>query len=197
MPGLKILNMPEFDQQIRDLLVNNLKRRIKVGLPKIENEIKAFVSKRIKASPEWKSLQSGQLASEMGLVRGSEATVLDTILNQLINSTQIKVKTRPTKTRRGIKMNIEIESADLATLQSLPAGRVISSKGNVFEWLDWLLFRGDKVVIGYALNDSTSVEDMRGFSRSKQSIMRKNRSGRCQYQVNFLVLVVIISSVEV
>lgn len=146
--------------------------RIIGGLNKIQNDINAAIAADINArmgknknrvlsrikvaarswienSPELHSLRStavpNSLAAVFGLPVGSGSAVAAAIIDAVVQSINLNVG----RANKYLKTNIELvfQPSTFSNLLSLPEGYVTTESNNEFHWMDWLLTKGDTVVI--------------------------------------------------
>lgn len=126
--------------------IKNLFQRAK---PKIESGIKQIVVRALQRSPEIASLKDGTLRLDFGLVVDPS----DDIVYAVANSVNVLFKNfRFYKNSMSNVMSIYIQPSDFNNLLSLAIANVITERGEVLPWLEWLLTAGNAVVIaGYSV----------------------------------------------
>lgn len=126
--------------------IKNLFQRAK---PKIESGIKQIVVRALQRSPEIASLKDGTLRLDFGLVVDPS----DDIVYAVANSVNVLFKNfRFYKNSMSNVMSIYIQPSDFNNLLSLAVANVITERGEVLPWLEWLLTAGNAVVIaGYSV----------------------------------------------
>ncbi len=173
---LKLTNLPDFDRQLRQQWADQLNKQFRKAKPEIIKQVRSLVSKKIRESPEYKSLSGGLLSGEMGIKKGTERDKLITIVNKMIDTTKVELQ-KATLTRNGIKMQLIIESADTESLEGIPEG-VEQSTSGPWEWLRWLLYEGNKTIVNWDVADANTFELAKDYSRSHSKIMKKGRGRR-------------------
>jgi len=145
-------SIAKIEKDIKTALIadlnTHLDKRKNVAVDRLKQVCKSWIL----SQPEIKSLDSASvpfsLHSLFGLQRGSEAQIVDTIANAVANSIQVKFSKIDKNFKGGITFSIQ--PADFQNLLGLPEGHVITKKGTDLHWLNWLLERGDSVIItGY------------------------------------------------
>lgn len=145
-------SIAKIEKDIKTALIadlnTHLNKRKNVAVDRLKQVCKSWIL----SQPEIKSLDSTSvpfsLHSLFGLQRGSEAQIVDTIANAVANSIQVKFSKIDKNFKGGITFSIQ--PADFQNLLGLPEGHVITKKGTDLHWLNWLLERGDSVIItGY------------------------------------------------
>lgn len=132
---------------VRDLNVY-LNKNKGLALDRLQKTVKSFVL----SQPEVQSLEANStpytLNSLFGLKSGSDAGLANSIADAVANSMQIKFDRIDKNFKGGVTFSIQPE--DFQNLLGLPEGHVITQKGSDLHWLDWLLTKGDSVVVaGY------------------------------------------------
>jgi hypothetical protein len=124
----------------------------------ILRDCKNLVSSWILSQPEISSLQSSSpesLAGQLGVRIGSVNTIIQSISQSVINSISIKIVKFNDKLNGGIEVNFQPKN--FINLLALPEGHVIYNGGDL-HWLDWLLKRGDNIiVVNYQYNPKSGL----------------------------------------
>jgi hypothetical protein len=101
----------------------------------------------------------------------SAASIINAIINSVISSTSISVVPYNNKLKGG-GIEVNIQPNNFANLLNLPQGHSVYKDGDL-HWLDWLLNRGDEIiVVGYEYNPQA------GLGRSKLGNMKEGGSFR-------------------
>lgn len=126
--------------------IKNLFQRAK---PKIESGVKQIVVRALQESPEIASLKDGTLRLDFGLV----VDPADDIIYAVANSVHVLFKNfRFYKNSMSNVMSIYIQPSSFDNLLSLAVANVITERGEVLPWLEWLLTAGNTIVIaGYSV----------------------------------------------
>lgn len=153
MIGLKLVDsIAKIEKDIKSALVRDintyLNKRKGAAVDKLKKATKSFILNQ----PEMGSLQAGgtpyTLNSLFGIPRGTDVSVVDAIADAVVDSMQISFSKIDENFKGGVTFNIQPE--DFQNLLGLPQGHVLTQKGSDLHWLDWLLTKGDSVVIaGY------------------------------------------------
>jgi len=120
--------------------------RIRNGLEKISRDIENLSRELITNSPEIQSLKSGSLKGDFGISKGEDPT--GAIIEAIVKSVDVVhtiVAGGGRSITGGITVNIQPQS--FSNLLSLPGVKVMTEKGTVLPWLEWLLTFGDKIII--------------------------------------------------
>jgi hypothetical protein len=124
----------------------------------------------------------GSLQKELGL--DYPVSRLQSILDVWINSVRVDVqRVRATKDSFFGGLTISIINADYSDVTNLPDANVLTDKGEVLPWLQWLLEFGDRVIIyEYDVFPKIGIRNTPG-SRSGLGIMVKPKHKKTQWGV--------------
>jgi hypothetical protein len=129
----------------------------------------------LESQPEIDSLKKtgipNSLGSLFGLTSDMPSRAVAAILDAVVSSIDLRVG----RANKYLKTNIELvfQRADFVNLLSLPEGFVITEKGEDLHWLDWLLTKGDTIIIsGYTYKAET------GRGRSGGGFMKEGGAFR-------------------
>jgi len=137
------------------------------------NKIKSYIPAWINSQPEIISLQSqttNTLFALFGLRSGSTNSIVDDIINSVVNSLSFSFNPIDNQLNGGI--TIELQPSDFQNLLSLQSGHVVYSQGDL-HWLNWLLTMGNSVIIA-----NYNYSPQSGAGRSRQGIMKFGGSFR-------------------
>tara|TARA_R110000803_G_scaffold58090_1_gene116298 strand:+ start:2055 stop:2717 length:663 start_codon:yes stop_codon:yes gene_type:complete len=176
----------ESDATATRKIMKAIKARIEGVLTKasvrIQSRLKVLLKKGLMESPEFISLSRGKLRAELGLPDGDARMV--TIINLWVDSIKVKV-TKARLSGDTLEASLKITSirSDWSDVLSLPAARLITEKGEVLPWLQWLLIDGTRIIIR-EYDISYSVRH-HGRSRTGQAIMIKGKGKRWRVPPEF------------
>lgn len=161
--SLKLLDTNnQIQKEIYKQLAKELNKLVRKNNPKVTRTLRGYIENWVLESPEVSSLLAqglkGSLNARFGLIPGSAVSAVNAIASSVANATQINVK----EINRNLSGTIEFnfQSQDFANLLALPEGHQLSEEGIDLHWLDWLLTKGDSIIIqGY-------YYDPRGLGRS-------------------------------
>lgn len=164
----------------------------------ILRDAKSLAAGWISSQPEMLDLQSsvpGSLAGQFGLYPGQGQNSVISIVNSIKNSITVDLK-RFNDNLSGGGLEINFQPTNFINLLNLPQG-FVNYEGGKLHWLDWLLTKGDTViVVSYHYNAKT------GIGRSGLGNMTKGGSFRVPPQYsgvdsnNFITRALIGSSQE-
>jgi hypothetical protein len=124
----------------------------------ILQEAKALIPDWVNSQPEIISLASSNTSSLVGLfgIAGDTTSIINSIVKSVVDATTITF-VKYTDKLKGAGLQLEFQPSNFSNLLLLNAGHTIYDGGDL-HWLDWLLKRGDKVIItNYHYNPSTGL----------------------------------------
>ena len=149
-------------------------KRLPAVAKAVEKDIQQNISAVFVQSREYESLLLGPLNAHFGFPKGSEANRLDEIIFTLAKSirvTHVRVAVRGRKLTGGLR--IEMFKGDFADILSLTSAFVHTAKGETLPWLDWMLLKGDQIII----TDYVIDFGKHPLSRSGEAIMKEKTGG--------------------
>jgi len=132
----------------------------------IERRIKEVYIAAIKSQPEYDSLLRGRLRGEFGL------TDVTGKLNEILDVWSKNIKMQYFKKT----FKIQAIDADFGNVLGLAAASQATEKGKSLAWLEWLLLRGDEVIIREYTVAFNVHEDSN--SRTGMATMTRSKSGK-------------------
>lgn len=134
----------------------------------IIREIKSYIPLWIKSQPEIISLLSNDTQSLAGYfgIPSERGSIVENIVSSVVGSLSFKfIKYKDSLSRGGFELYIQPDN--FLNLLGLPQGHTVYNGGDL-HWLDWLLLRGDEIIISnYRYNPA------KGFGRSRLGNMIK------------------------
>ncbi len=167
--SLKIITpTAEIQKRVNKAIAEELTKRLGKVSELVAKDFPRIKSIFVKTDT-YNSLTQGPLDAHFGFPKGTALSRLDAIIDTLVSSvivTPIKVISRAGKLTGGLR--IQAFRADFADIFSLAEAKVITEKDQELPWLEWLLTRGDEVIIfDYKI-------DFGPFGRSGAAIMVKD-----------------------
>lgn len=135
-------SIPNISRDINRAIAEELNSRAKTKIVPLIKNIKTLTFDAIESQPEIQSLKDGILKGAFGIVDSSIA--INNIEQAIINSIDIRFKAFDNNLNGGVSINIQPSS--FSNLLSLQEGFTNYSGGSL-HWLEWLLLRGDSVII--------------------------------------------------
>lgn len=155
-------SLKKIEANINIAIADEINDRISKNIKTIISDAKSLIPSWILSQPEIVSLQSSDassLAGQFGIQAGSIGSIVSSIVQAVVDSTEIKF-IKYSKTLKG-GLELGFQPSNFRNLLSLSDGHTIYRGGDL-HWLDWLLKRGDSIiVINYQYNPQT------GLGRSK------------------------------
>lgn len=193
MISLKLTDsISDISKNINRVIVEEINAAIRPKIGELTSNVKQLVSTAIESQPEIQSLKDGLLKGSFGIIDGESAA--SNVTQSIINSVNVQF-TRFNNTFNG-GLTVNIQPSSFSNLLSLRSG-FTSYEGGELHWLDWLLLKGDTiVVIDYQYNPKT------GLGRSKLGNMINGGSFRVPPQFsgseddNFITRALINSDIE-
>ncbi len=142
----------QIQQAIFTELAKQINQLVNKNNNKVLRELKAQIKEWVVQTPEVSSLLSQGLDFSLnalfGLVSGSAPSAVEAIASSVAEATSITIN----KVDRNLAGNIQFnfQPKDFGNLLGLPEGHQLSEEGIDLHWLDWLLTKGDSIIIqGY------------------------------------------------
>ena len=152
--SLKLLDSNKtIEALMMEALSEDINKVIKKNVGQFQRAMKLKIPQWIKEQPEMVSLSEFgvpySLASQFGLRPGDDTDAYNHIVEVISDSIQVKVNPINSKLQGGVEFSISPLFGGGGLLGS-SAGTVVTEKGEVLDWLNWLLTIGDSTVItGY------------------------------------------------
>lgn len=171
------IDIIETDKQLEKLMlievVKELNKRIPKRIDEISSKLRDDTFEFLKGNSTYRSLVGGDLAGHFGIPTAGRVARIDTIIRAVADGMKIRyvpVKLKGKKFTGGIE--IGILRTNLAEVLFLAEGLVMTEKGVVLDWLNWLLTLGDTVII-----TKYDVELGTGLGRSGLAVMVPEDAG--------------------
>lgn len=163
----------EIAKKILRAMAEEFNTRMNNKLPNIKERIRNLTIYMIKQSDTYQSLIDGELAAHFGLPSANRQIMVDTIIDKIGDSIKIEVKQVKQfgKSFRG-QSTINVLVKDFSDILSMAEAFVSTEKGQILPWLEWLLIKGDTIIIS-----EYDVRLIDGKGRSGAGMMIKNSSG--------------------
>lgn len=166
-----ITTSSEFQKMAMEAIRDELNKRIPLAIKPIEEKIANSIKRIFIVSNEYDALVNGPLNAHFGIPQAEAIQRLDEIINKVADSVVVEFKrisVRGDKFTGGL--DIKAVNGDFSDVLSLPAARVELDSGGHIPWLEWLLLRGDSIILaGYEIKFGNYPQ-----SRSGSAIMVKN-----------------------
>ena len=138
-------------KKIDTLIANRMNKKIQKNKSRAERQIKSLIRGWVEEQPEVASLRDqgglGSLNAQFGLPPGVSDIAIEAIIQALIASVNVIFQK---VTVKGGGVQFVIRGDVIREILNIPQGTIITEKGAVLNWLQWLLTRGHKTVVsGY------------------------------------------------
>ena len=151
-----------------DALIRNGQYALKNASRRIKRRLKDIFYDAINDCPEIEQLSGfdGILRKDFGL----DSDPTPEIIDEIVDSAFVEVR-RLTRSGNKIKggLTIGLHPAAYANLLGLPEASQLTEKGVLLPWLEWLLFKGDQIIV-----ENYGVEYGNGFGRSGGARMKED-----------------------
>lgn len=138
--------------KINKAIAEVFNKQLRRGKTKLVTRTKALVETWVRTSPAIISLETRQpreLMTEFGIRR----PVTEAIVQSIVAATEIRTTYIDSRLNGHITFNFQPKS--FINLLGMPEGHVITGKGSDLHWMEWLLRRGDQIIItGYQYSPS-------------------------------------------
>lgn len=142
---------------IQKMMMNEIRDQFNRALPTVaaavQKDLRQNIPRVFTKSREYESLLLGPLNAHFGFEAGSEAGRLDEIIFALANSIvveHVRVGVRGGDFTGGLR--IKAFNGDFQDLLALNSA-FVQNKGETLPWLEWMLLRGDEIIIAdYVIN---------------------------------------------
>ncbi|MFO7745709.1 MAG: hypothetical protein R6V36_10040, partial [Psychroflexus sp.] len=102
----------------------------------------------LRNTPTYTSLLEGELAGHFGIPYQNRVSNVDSILQTIVSNMEVnhkRVTVTAGKFSGGLTVSILIKN--FTDILSLPGAVVVTERGDLLEWLNWLLTQGDRIII--------------------------------------------------
>jgi hypothetical protein len=159
-------------QQILENLKKEINNTFNKAIPKITDNIKDIIKQALISEPEYSSLKAGTLRAEFGIEFPEN---IDRVIDALVSTLEVQ-KSEIRILRNGLSGGFSltmIKKDDISGVIYTDIASVIDNKGYVLPWLEWLLLKGNEVLVkNYSVNYTSSSR-----SRSGMALMVKSDRG--------------------
>jgi hypothetical protein len=155
---------------ILENLKNQINKTINKALPSIEKEIKILIKESLMSEPEYSSLKAGTLRAELGIANVSDVDNVIQAMADTLNFSQNPIKIVSNGLSGGFVLTM-IKSDDISgIIYSDSASVVDNERGYSLPWLEWLLLKGNDVLVqNYSVNYTNSSRSRSGMALMVES----------------------------
>jgi hypothetical protein len=148
MITLKLLDsVAEIEKKVNEAIADLVNKEISNSKTTILQKCQSLINGWILAQPEIISLNSSSpesLAGQFGLLPGQAISATTSVINAIKDSITIKIATFNNKLQGGI--TVEFQPSNFLNILNIPQGHT-PIKGGDLHWMDWLIKRGDNIII--------------------------------------------------
>jgi hypothetical protein len=147
----------QIEKNINIAIANHINGIIAREQNNIVNKVKLLVPSWIESQPEIVSLKSSSPMSLVGQfgIAGDTTSIVNNIIKSVVDATSIKFVRYSSNLKGGLEL--QFQPSSFSNLLGLPEGHTIY-KGGDLHWLDWLLMRGDNVIVtNFQYNPSSGL----------------------------------------
>lgn len=159
-----------------------INEKLQLAIGGISTRIKSLTYDFLINTPEYAALINGPLTGQFGFYKGTQEHQIRAIIDELIEQVYIEhtLSTRVTAKGNfsgGIK--ISIIDADFKRVMQMNEAHILTEKGETLPWLEWLIVKGDKIII------DTHYFRPGGFKRSRsgKGLMYENTETKRYWRV--------------
>ncbi len=169
------INLITTDAEFKRMVMESMRDELNKVLPTVAKEVADRVSNNIKRvfvnTNEYDALVNGPLDAHFGIPKGEAIPRLDSIINMLADSIVVEVR-RISIVGQDFRggLTIKAVNAEFTDVLGLSAAKITLANGGSIPWLEWLLLKGDSIIIAnYDIDFGSHPE-----SRSGEAIMVKD-----------------------
>lgn len=148
MITLKLLDsVAEIEKKVNEAIADLVNKEISNSKTTILQKCQSLINGWILAQPEILSLNSSSpesLAGQFGLLPGQAISATTSVISAIKDSITIKIATFNNKLQGGI--TVEFQPSNFLNILNIPQGHT-PIKGGDLHWMDWLIKRGDNIII--------------------------------------------------
>lgn len=173
---------------INEAIAEEFNKRINKNRKRAIDRMRRTLPVWIRVQPEMRSLldvgNPNSLSSHFGLPVGLATNAVDSLINSIVETVDIRLTPMNNKLRGGVEFVVQPQ--DYTNLLSLPEGYNPLTSSNI-HWLDWLLLKGDTtIIIGYSYSPGEGLGRAKGGNMQKGGVWRVPPEFAGSAQNNFL-----------
>lgn len=179
--SIELKHIDKAKADIRKALMTQTNKLIKGSLEPLKFEIKMLTRTLMEKSDFFNELLFGYLSGHFGIPANEVSHTVSTIIDEIVENIEINytnLSLHGSTVKGG--MTIGIGRNGFASLMSLPEGSVNTEKGDTLPWLNWVLTKGDKIIVS-----EHDIKFSLGQGRSGFAIMIPNRVANWRVPAEF------------
>ena len=161
-------SVPQISRMIKKALIEEINKKFTVNTVKeLVHLVRDDIKLALLAAPEAQSLLAGELRGQFGIPSGWEDRFVKSIITTIADSIEFdfhKLSDKGNKIDGGF--TFYVAKADFSDILALDEAIIVTRKGQILPWLDWLLLKGDRLIIS-----DYSLRYVPAASRSHSYIM--------------------------
>ncbi len=179
--GIELTDLPsEIQKKVNIALRDELNLLLPKVVPAIQADIQAKSKVFFETAPEALALINGPLDAHFGIPAGEAKSRVNTIIQTVVNNIEVtftRITLSGSNFRGGFTVGAVI--ADFSDVLNLPVAHIVTDKGEDLPWLEWLLKKGNALIISeYKIQFGNYASSNRHLhSRSGKAIMVKSTGG--------------------
>lgn len=136
----------QITSKINKTLIREVDRVMDRLTIRVIGPIRNLIRNTLLEQPEVQSVSGGTLSSEFGLPDGRNRIeeIIELWVSNIIVS---KKKATASNNRISAGLTIKMIRSDYEDVISLPSASIITGKGTILPWLEWLLKFGDQIIV--------------------------------------------------
>lgn len=143
------INKKQVKKDLLRVIHEEVSKLISANVVSIETQVKDVIIKYVESSEEWQSMlsPSGILRTELGLENQTELlSQLSAAIKDIIHIKSAPVKLKGNKVSGGFKL-VAMTDSDYEMLLNSSFASFVSENGFDVDWLEWILVRGNQIVV--------------------------------------------------
>lgn len=159
-------------KKIHLTIIRSLNNIINNSIKNIGKRIRSSLVQYLQQTPEYDSLVNGELSYHFGIPIGEGQSRLNAILTQIADNIYVKsTLVRKTGAKYSGGFSIRMLRYGFDDILSISAANITTEKGQVIPFMEWLLIRGNDIIISEHEISFTNA------GRSGGAIMIQNNAG--------------------
>lgn len=171
--SIELKELQKAEQSLKKELVRKANQIIKRSVPEITTQVKALTRRLIKSSGFIQQLLKGNLPGHFSIAPDDVDETVDAIIDEVANNVEVtytNLRISGNIIKGGLKVAIGRDG--FSSLLNLSEAATITDKGVALEWLEWVLLRGDQVIVS-----EHSIVFEEGMGISEMAIMVPDNAG--------------------
>lgn len=173
-------NFSDFDKKLTRKLASEWNIKYAYNIGDIQTEIQQVIQNYLKQTSTYRSLLNGRLAGEFGLEESNRQEIVDNVVENISKLVEVRRKIIKRRDWRFLLIKetvidavvtINIIPSNMYWVSDIDDGAFTTEKGEIINWLEWLLLEGSEPQIF----DFKFANGFDEYSRSGKGIMIKSK----------------------